>query len=75
MQTVKHIFKYLKGSKGVCLTYQAEKLEFVRYSDVDFASCKDDSKSTFDYIFTFGWRAITWSYRKQEYVAQHTEEA
>lgn len=74
-QAVKRIFRYLKGTKGLKLTFQADDLSLQGYSDVDFVGCKDDNKSTSGYVFLFGGGALAWSYKKQSCVAQHTQEA
>lgn len=70
-QTIKHIFIYLKGLKGLSLTYQAEKLDLKGYSYANFIRCKDDSKSTSGYVFIFGRSAC----KKQEYIVQRTQNA
>lgn len=54
----KTYFWSLKGSKGLSLTYQADKLELEGYLDIDSTGCKDYSKSTSGYIFIFGGGTI-----------------
>lgn len=55
------------------LTYQANKLELIEYSDVEFTRYKDDNKFTPCYIFTFDDSTIAWPYKKHVYIAQHTQ--
>ncbi|CAN6457819.1 unnamed protein product [Victoria cruziana] len=74
-QVVKRIFRYLKGTRDLSLTFGGGSLELVGYSDADFAGCKDDSKSTSGFVFTFGGGVVAWSCKKQGCVAQHTQEA
>ena len=41
----KKVLRYLQGTKEYMLTYRRSNLlEVVRYSDSDFAKCKDDKK-------------------------------
>ncbi|KAH6836230.1 plant intracellular ras group-related LRR 3 [Perilla frutescens var. hirtella] len=45
------------------------------YTDSDFQSDKDQSKSTSGYVFTLGGGAITWRIIKQKYIDDSTMEA
>ena len=45
------------------------------YTDSDFQSDRDNSKSTSGYVFTFGGGAIIWRSVKQKCVADSTMEA
>ncbi|KAG8480134.1 hypothetical protein CXB51_024924 [Gossypium anomalum] len=54
---------------------KAEKLKLTGYTDSDWASFKDDMKSTSGYAFTLGSAMVCWSSKKQSLVAQSTTEA
>ena len=43
---VKHIFKFLQGTKDYVLEYQADDLTPLAYIDLDFQSDRDSRKST-----------------------------
>ena len=50
--------RYLqKTMKCMWVCKNVDDLNIVGYSDFDFASCPDDEKSTFGYIFYVGWRS------------------
>ncbi|GER47805.1 gag-pol polyprotein [Striga asiatica] len=72
---VKHILKYLRRTKEYMLVYRAGSLLPLGYSDSDFQSDKDESKSTSGYVFTLGSGAISWRSAKQKCVADSTMEA
>ena len=59
-KAVKKVLRYLQGTKNYMLTYgKSDNLVVVGYSDVDFAGCADDKKSTSGYIFTLAGGAIS----------------
>ncbi|CAA0814778.1 cysteine-rich RLK (RECEPTOR-like protein kinase) 8, partial [Striga hermonthica] len=47
---VKHILKYLRRTKEYMLVYRADSLFPLGYSDSDFQSDRDESKSTSGYV-------------------------
>ena len=49
--TVKHIFKFLQGTKDYMLEYRADDLTPLAYTDSDFQSDRDSRKSTSGYVF------------------------
>ena len=57
---VKYILKYLRRTRDYMLVYQADDLLPVGYTDSDFQSDRDNSKSTSGYVFTLGGGAIAW---------------
>jgi hypothetical protein len=57
-QVVKHILKYLKGTRDYMLVYRADNLVPIGYTDSDFQADKDERKSTSGYVLTFSRRAI-----------------
>ena len=76
-QAVKHLFRYLKGSLDLQLTYgpAATKELFVTYSDSDYAGDSDTLRSTGAYVVMMGGGAVDWSSKLQSVVAQSTTEA
>lgn len=66
----------MKGTIDYGLFYSSShKLELVGYSNSDWASSKDDRKSTTSFAFFLGDNAFTWSSKKQAIVALSTCEA
>ena len=57
--TVKHLFKYLRRRKNYMLTYRADDLTPLAYTDSDFQSDTDARKSTSGYVFTLSGGAIS----------------
>ena len=57
------------------LVYQEDALLPVGYTDSDFKSDRDNSKSTSGYVFTLGGGAISWRSVKQKCVSDSTMEA
>ncbi|MCQ7012854.1 hypothetical protein M9Y11_18445, partial [Clostridioides difficile] len=74
-EAVKHILKYLRRTRDYVLVYRANELEPLGYTDSDFQSDRDQSKSTSGYVFTLGGGAIVWRSVKQKCVADSTMEA
>nr|GEV48327.1 putative zinc finger, CCHC-type [Tanacetum cinerariifolium] len=51
-KAAKKVLRYLQGTKEYKLNYtRSTNLEVIGYSDLDFAKCKDTSRSTLGYIF------------------------
>jgi hypothetical protein len=63
--TLNLVLCYLKGSH----------FELLRYSDADYAGCKVDRKSTSGTCQFIGRSLVSWSLKKQNYVALSTAEA
>ena len=79
-QAVKHIFRYLKGTMDLKLTYSAitspiASHPFITYSDSDHASCLDTRRSVGGYAVKVGTGAVSWSSKKQSTVALSSTEA
>ncbi|GAU28376.1 hypothetical protein TSUD_257040 [Trifolium subterraneum] len=70
---IKRIMRYLKGTltDGIMYKHTTDtKLEFVGWSDSDYAGDLDDRKSTSGFVFMLGTSAISWSSKKQPIVSQ-----
>lgn len=68
-KAVQHIFRYLKGTKDLKLTYrnngsQMSLEPFQAYSDTDHAGCLDTRRSTSGFVITMGSGAVSWSAKK-----------
>jgi hypothetical protein len=75
-QAVKWIFGYLCHTPDFGLWYSASSsLALHGFSDVDFAGCRLDRKSTSGTCQFLGSSLVSWSSRKQLSVAQSTTEA
>jgi hypothetical protein len=75
-QAVKQIFGYLCHTPDFGLWYSASSsLALHGFSDVDFAGCRLDRKSTSGTCQFLGSSLVSWSSRKQSSVAQSTTEA
>jgi hypothetical protein len=75
--TVKRIFRYLKGTKDLHLTFGGSKQDWTTeinaFCDADWAS-NMDRKSVSGYVSTLAGGAIAWSSKKQTSVALSTTE-
>ncbi|XP_073225647.1 secreted RxLR effector protein 161-like [Cicer arietinum] len=73
---VKRIMKYLKGATNVGLWYPKGTIcSLVGYSDLDYAGCKTDRKSTSGTCHILGNALVSWSCKKQACVALSTAKA
>jgi hypothetical protein len=74
---VKHVFRYLKGTLDLGLTYSptSGKELFVSYSDADHGGDKSTGKSTGAYVVKMGTGAISWQSKLQKIVTLSTTEA
>ena len=77
-QAVKHLFRYLKGTVDLKLTFAPDPTSserFITYSDADHAGDPDRKRSTGGYLVKMGTGAVDWSSKLQTVVAQSTTEA
>lgn len=79
-KAVKHLFRYLKGTIDLKLTYRPDTSPlsseiFVAYSDSDHAGCLDTRRSTSGCLIKMGTGAVSWSSKKQTTVAISSTEA
>ena len=74
-----HVLRYIKGSLEYKLTFRKSKkgLKIVGHSDSDWASTKEDRRSTTGYVFTLNEDGplVAWKSRKQHTVALSSCEA
>ncbi|CAL8999958.1 unnamed protein product [Prunus brigantina] len=73
---VKRIIKYVSGTFEFGLWYTYDTcVNLVGYSDVDWAGCSDDRKSTSEGVFYVGNNLVAWHSKKQNSVSLSTAEA
>jgi hypothetical protein len=74
---LKHLMRYLQGTKDVKLTYKPDNSKelFISYCDADHGGNKDNGKSTGGYLMKYGGGAISWSSKLQPFVSLSTTEA
>jgi transposase InsO family protein len=72
---VKRIFKYLKGTMNYGLWYpRNQNFQLSVYSDVDWANCMDERKSTSGGAFFLGDSLVAWLSKKQGSISLSTTE-
>uniref|UniRef100_A0A2N9H4X0 Integrase catalytic domain-containing protein n=1 Tax=Fagus sylvatica TaxID=28930 RepID=A0A2N9H4X0_FAGSY len=74
-RAVKRILRYLRGTSDHALCYHGRDLRLTGYSDADWASDKDERKSTSGYAFILGGGAVSWCSKKQSCIALSTMES
>jgi hypothetical protein len=76
-KAVKHLFRYLQGTKDLALVYKPDTSTglFTTFSDANHGGCKDSGRSTGGYVVSLGSAAISWSSKLQPVVALSTTEA
>ena len=76
MVAVKRILRYLKHTPSIGLWYpKGARFQLVGYSDLDYAGCKIDRKSTSIGCHFLGRSLVSWTSKKQNSVALSTAEA
>ncbi|GJV14657.1 putative RNA-directed DNA polymerase [Tanacetum coccineum] len=75
LEAVKWIFRYLRGTSKLGITFGNGKPMLVGYTYSDLAGNKDNMKSTSQYLMTFTRGAVSWQSRLQKCVALSTTEA
>uniref|UniRef100_A0A2N9HLW0 Integrase catalytic domain-containing protein n=1 Tax=Fagus sylvatica TaxID=28930 RepID=A0A2N9HLW0_FAGSY len=74
-EAVKWIFRYLRGSSKLCLSFGSSKPVLEGYTDADMVGDLDGRKSTSGFLFTFAWGAVSWQSKLQKCVALSTTKA
>lgn len=75
MKLARRFLRYLKGTKGLRLTYKGHLQMLKGFTDADWAGCQDTRRSTAGYLFNIGSGAISWQSKRQNIVALSTCEA
>src|ERR1700678_354218 len=73
-EAVKHIFRYLKGTRELWLAYGDKVRELEGYADAD-GSMAEDCKAISGYAFLINGGAVSWSVKKQEIISLSTTES
>lgn len=70
-KAVKRIFRYLKGTikQGIWIQ-RTDRIDVTGFADADWASCPDDRRSTAGYCVYLGDTLVSWSSKKQQFVAR-----
>jgi hypothetical protein len=73
---VKHIIRYLVHTPFIGLWYpNVSTFDLIGYSDSNYAGCKVDRKGTTRTHQFLGWSLVSWSSKKQTFVALSITEA
>ena len=67
-EALKRVFRYLKGTHELWLSYGGIKKEFEGYVDAD-GSMMEDRKAISGYAFIINGGAVSWSVKKQEIIS------
>ena len=74
-EAIKWIFKYLRGTSKLCLSFGKGKTFLKGYTNANMDGDLDGRKSTSSYLFTFVGGVISWQSKLQKCVALSTTEA
>ena len=75
-EAVKHIFRYLRGTKDAHLNLRStNSTEVEGHTNSDYARNLDNRKLTLGCIFTYGGGAISWRSKLQECMTLSTTKA
>ena len=72
---LKRIARYVKGTGELGLNFSAEGREISGWPDASWADNLDDRKSTGAYLFFVGRCLVSWSSKKQSYIALSSNNA
>jgi hypothetical protein len=76
MMAVKRIMRYLVLTPNLGLWYpKGSHFDLISYSDVDYTGCKVDRKSTSGSYQFLGRSLVSWSSKKQNFIALSTIDA
>ena len=73
-EAVKKIFRYLKGTKDLWLSYGGQQKELVGYADAD-GNMAEDRHAISGYAFILHGGAVSWSTKRQEIISLSTTES
>jgi hypothetical protein len=73
-EAVKRIFRYLKGTRDLWLSYGGKPKPLEGYTDAD-GSMGEDRKAISGYAFIINGGAVSWSAKRQEIVSLSTTES
>ncbi|GJY18792.1 hypothetical protein Tco_0390283 [Tanacetum coccineum] len=72
---VKRIFRYIRGTINMGLWYTKDSgFKLIRFSDADYARCRDTFKITFGETQFLGKKLMGWSSKKQDCMALSSAE-
>ena len=74
-QAVKRVFRYLEGSRNLCMVYEASDMTISSFVDSDYASDTVDRKSMSGFVIKLGNATCIWASKKQPTVTLSTCEA
>jgi hypothetical protein len=74
-EQVKRVFRYLKGTRTLGITYGGGTTKIVGFSDADWGTGVDDRHSVSSYLFQINGGPVSWSSKKQHIVALSSTEA
>ncbi|GJX45907.1 copia protein [Tanacetum coccineum] len=76
LKEVKRIFRYLRGTVNMCIWYMKDSgFELTRFSDADYAGCRDTFKSTSSGTQFLGKKLVRWSSKEQDCTSLSNAEA
>jgi len=73
-EAVKRVFRYLKGTRDLRLSFGGKELELGGYTDAD-GSMMEDRRAVTGYAFLINGGAVSWTSKKQEIVLLSTTES
>jgi hypothetical protein len=73
-EAVKRIFRYLKGTRELWLSYGGREVDLEGYADAD-GSMMEDRRAVSGYAFIVNGGAVSWSAKRQEIVSLSTTES
>ncbi|KAL7284965.1 hypothetical protein ACG7TL_000054 [Trametes sanguinea] len=74
-EALKHVLRYLKGTRELRLVYGTTSDGLQGFSDSDWGSSTEHRHSISGYVFTLDGGAISWSAKKQNVIALSSTEA
>nr|KYP51627.1 hypothetical protein KK1_026511 [Cajanus cajan] len=70
------VLRYLKSCPGKGLIFRRDSpIQFLGFSDADWATCVDSRRSVTGYYFFLGNSLVSWKTKKQQIVSRSSSEA